>query len=165
MEWQLHDVSSWGVMGTVSSSSSVTLLSQPLDSEIHISGLPTFHAEVTANSCNGGQLFVTMLDGTTGLRLGHATMDLRYRDGGYEAKPVTPFSSYTMRMEFNPMDVVIPEGHIIQLDITESGEDYLPSTCSSVGITLSNQEQPLSIPVIYRSPSDERWFDVPPWWE
>ena len=139
--------------------------SQPLESEIHISGLPTFHAQVRANSCNGGQLFVTMSDGTSGLRLGHATMDLRYRDGGYEAKSVTPFSSYTMKMEFNPMDVVIPEGHIIQLEISDAGEDYLPSTCASAGVTLIQAEQPLSLPLIDRSASDERWFEVPPWWE
>ena len=151
-------------MGTVSSSSSIVLSSEPLESEIHISGLPTFHAQVRANSCNGGQLFVTMSDGTSGLRLGHATMDLRYRDGGYEAKSVTPFAAYTMQMEFNPMDVVIPEGHIIQLEITESGEDYLPSTCASTGITLVEAEQPLSLPLIDRAVSDERWFEVPPWW-
>ena len=165
VEWDLHDVSTWGNLGTVSSSSSIILSSQPLESEMHISGLPTFHAQVRANSCNGGQLFVTMSDGTSGLRLGHATMDLRYRDGGYEAKSVTPFSSYTMKMEFNPMDVVIPEGHIIQLEISDSGEDYLPSTCASAGVTLVEAEQPLSLPLIDRSANDERWFEVPPWWE
>ena len=165
MELELHDVSMWGDMGTVSSSSSIILSSEPLESEIHISGLPTFHAQVRANSCNGGQLFVTISDGTSGLRLGHATMDLRYRDGGYEAKSVTPFATYTMKMEFNPMDVVIPEGHIINLEITESGEDYLPSTCASAGITLIETEQPLALPLIDRSQTDERWFEVPPWWE
>ena len=165
VKWDLHDVSTWGNLGTVSSSSSITLSSQPLESEMHISGLPTFHAQVRANSCNGGQLFVTMSDGTSGLRLGHATMDLRYRDGGYEAKSVTPFSSYTMKMEFNPMDVVIPEGHTIQLEISDAGEDYLPSTCASAGVTLLEVEQPLSLPLIDRSANDERWFEVPPWWE
>ena len=88
---------------------------EKIEEDFHISGLPTFHANVRANSCNGGQLFVTMLDGTTGLRLGHATMDLRYRDGGHEAKSVTPFSSYVMMLEFNPMYVIIPEGSTIQL--------------------------------------------------
>ena len=164
VEWATHDASAWGSLGVVSSSSSITLTSEPLESDYHVSGLPTFHAQVRANSCNGGQLFVTMSDGTTGLRLGHATMDLRYRDGGYEAKSVTPFASYTMQMQFNPMDVIIPEGHTIQLEITESGEDYLPSTCATVGITLDG-EQPLSLPLIERAPSDNRWFEVPPWWE
>ena len=62
------------------------------------------------------------------------------------------------------MDVIIPQGHTIQLEIAESGEDYLSSSCSSAGITLAG-EQPLSLPVIERGASDERWFEVPPWWE
>ena len=66
---------------------------------------------------------------------------------------------------FNPMDVVIPEGHVIKLEITESGEDYLPSTCSSAGVTLVEAEQPLSLPTIDRPESDNRWFEVPVWWE
>jgi len=164
LEWFTQDVSSWGELGTVSSLASITLVSEPIESDYHISGLPTFHANVRANSCNGGQLFVTMLDGTTGLRLGHATMDLRYRDGGHEAKTVTPFESYTMQMQFNPMDVIIPAGHTIELEITESGEDYLPSTCASAGISLVSNEQPLSLPLINRPESDNRWFEVPPWW-
>ena len=69
-----------------------------------------------------------------------------------------------MQMQFNPMDVIIPSGHTIQLEITESGEDYLPSTCSSAGISLVDDEQPLSLPLVTRSESDNRWFDVPPWW-
>ena len=64
-----------------------------------------------------------MSDGTSGLRLGHATMDLRYRDGGYEAKSVTPFSSYTMKIEFNPMDVVIPEGHTCLLYTSDAADE------------------------------------------
>ena len=92
-------------------------------------------------------------------------MDLRYRDGGYEAKSVTPFSTYVMKMEFNPMDVIIPAGSTIQLEITESGEDYLPSTCSSAGISLVNDVQPLSLPLVDRGEDDSRWFEVPPWWE
>ena len=38
--------------------------------------------------CDGGQIFATMYDATENLRIGHATMDVRYRDGGYEAKTV-----------------------------------------------------------------------------
>ena len=47
-----------------------------------------------------------MKDGESGLRLGHATMDVRYRDGGYESKPTASLSSYRM-LEFNPMDVIV----------------------------------------------------------
>ena len=92
------------------------------DGPIHISGLPTLHTDVSTGLCNGGQLFVTMKDGESGLRLGHATMDVRYRDGGYDSKPTTSLSSYRMLMEFNPMDVIVPSG-ILTLQFSESGED------------------------------------------
>ena len=67
-----------------------------------------------------------MKDGESGLRLGHATMDVRYRDGGYESKATSSLSSYRMLMEFNPMDVVVSSGWLT-LEFTESGEDYIPS--------------------------------------
>ena len=95
------------------------------DGPIHISGLPTLHTDVSTGLCNGGQLFVTMKDGESGLRLGHATMDVRYRDGGYDSKPTASLSSYRMLMEFNPMDVIVPSG-ILTLQFSESGEDYIP---------------------------------------
>ena len=98
--------------------------------------MPTFHVKASTGLCNGGQLFVTMNDATAGLRLGHATMDVRYRAGGYESQVARPLSEYTMLMEFNPMDVRIPAGHSIELVISESGEDYLPSPCSAIGMTI-----------------------------
>ena len=167
MTWLMQEIGTeWSGDGVVNGlGGSVTLTSPSYEDALHISGLPTLHIDVSTQACNGGQIFATMYDDTTNLRLGHATMDIRYRDGGFEAKPAAPFSGYTMLMEFNPMDVIIPEGHIINLEITESGEDYLPSTCASAGITLSETEQPLTLPLIDRAQTDERWFEVPPWWE
>ena len=52
--------------------------------------------------------------------------------GGYDANPATPFSAYTMLMEFNPMDVDLNAGAVIEVVLTESGEDYLPSPCAAV---------------------------------
>ena len=105
-------------------------------------------------------------DDTANLRLGHATMDIRYRDGGYEAKATAPFSQYTMLMEFNPLDIVIPAGHSLRIELTESGEDYLPSPCSTNlagGLTINGGM--IGLPIIDRPPSHEAWFEVPPWWE
>ena len=101
--------------------SSVTLVSEVLTELTHISGLPTLHLDVTTQACQGGQIFATLYDNENDLRLGHATMDIRYRDGGYDAKPTSPFSSYTMLMEFNPLDVVVPAGHTLRIELTESG--------------------------------------------
>ena len=157
------DISADGGNQRVSSTSGgfeITL--EMSDGPIHISGLPTLHTDVTTGLCNGGQLFVTMKDGESGLRLGHATMDVRYRDGGYESKATSSLSSYRMLMEFNPMDVVVSSGWLT-LEFTESGEDYLPSPCAASGLFVESFD--LFLPLIDREDEHEAWFDVPPWWE
>ncbi len=150
--------------GWVSSTSGgfVETIPTPGDSPIHVSGLPTLHVDVITGLCNGGQLFVTMKDGESGLRLGHATMDVRYRDGGYESKATSSLSSYRMLMEFNPMDVVVSSGSLT-LEFTESGEDYIPSPCAASGLFVESVE--LYLPLIDREDEHEAWFNVPPWWE
>ena len=132
------------------------------DEPIHISGLPTLHTDVSTGLCNGGQLFVTMKDAESGLRLGHATMDVRYRDGGYDSKPTASLSNYRMLMEFNPMDVIVPSGSIT-FQFSESGEDYIPSPCAVNGLLVNTFD--LGLPLIDREENHEAWFDVPPWWE
>ena len=67
-----------------------------------------------------GVNFATLRDGTNGMRLGHAVMDIRYRDGGYDAKVTAPMSQFTMLMEFNPLDVVLPAGHSLSIELTET---------------------------------------------
>ena len=162
-----YSITDWegGMSGTVNSQQSMTITSQPMTNEMHISGLPTLHIDARTNMCNGGQLFVTMYDGTSGLRLGHATMDVRYRDGGYEAQPTSPMTSYRMLMEFNPMDVIVPKGHTIQLVVTETGEDYLPSPCASLGMTIFAGYQVLNLPTLDRPIDHENWFNSPIWWD
>ncbi len=162
-----YAIADWdgGMLGTVNSQQSMTITSPPMTNDIHISGLPTLHIDARTNMCNGGQLFITMYDGTTGLRLGHATMDVRYRDGGYEALPTSPMTNYRMLMEFNPMDVIIPKGHTIQLVVTETGEDYLPSPCASLGMTIFAGYQTLTLPTLDRPFEHQNWFNVPIWWD
>jgi hypothetical protein len=66
-----------------------------------------------------------------------------------------------MLMEFNPMDVRIPAGHTIQLVLSESGEDYLPSPCAVSGLAIVAGMQNLGLPVIDRPAGDSHWFTVP----
>ena len=167
VEWAEYGISSWdgGFLGTISATQTMIIESPPIESDLHISGLPTLHFNVRTSACNGGQMFVTMYDGTDDLRLGHATMDVRYRDGGYDAQTTMPFTDYRMMMEFNPMDVRIPAGHTIRLEIDETGEDYLSSPCAAVGLVVVGGKEVLSLPLVDRLDDDERWFDVPPWWE
>ena len=153
-----------GTGGTVNSQNQRSFTLPALEQDTHISGMPTLHLSVNTLACNGGQIFATMY--ADGLRVGHATMDVRYRDGGYDANPAAPFSAYTMLMEFNPMDVDLNAGAVIEVVLTESGEDYLPSPCAAVGLNVNfDASSTLSLPLIDRPDNDDRWFLAPPWWE
>jgi hypothetical protein len=172
--WPPEDLSWWqigldtaSVQGNwVSATTATTFVLPATEEEIHISGLARLHLSVSPGPCNGGQIFATMWDETTGLRLGHATMDLRYRDGGYDAQVTIPYQTYLMQMEFNPMDVVVPAGHEISIELTDTGEDYLPSTCAAVGMAVFiDESSTLSLPLIDRAEDDDRWFLAPPWWD
>jgi len=136
----------------------------PLPQETRIAGLPQFHVRVTPAGA-GGQLFVEMQDAETGLRLGHAVMDLRYRDGGYDARAVIPGITYTMKMEFNPLDVVIPEGHALRLTISPTGEDYLyPPPQGQLPLSIEEStDSVLRLPLVERGPGD--LFTPPEWYE
>jgi hypothetical protein len=78
---------------------------------------------------DGGQIFAEMQDAETGLRLGHATMDIRYHQGGSDPTTVFPGQGLTMMMEFQAIDAILPAGHGIRLVLTETGEDYLAPAC------------------------------------
>ena len=66
---------------------------------------------------NGGQVFIEMQDAVTGVRIGHATMDVRYYEGGYEPQTVIPGEQITMLMEFQGIDALLPAGTRSSLDI------------------------------------------------
>ena len=170
--WPPEDMEWWpitldgaeGAGGTVNTNNQRSFTLPPLEEGIHISGMPTLHLSVNTLACQGGQVFATMY--ADGLRVGHATMDVRYRDGGYEAKTALPFSAYTMLMEFNPMDVDLDAGAVIEVVLTETGEDYLPSPCAVIGMNVNiDASSTLSLPLIDRPVDDDRWFLAPPWWE
>ena len=113
---------------------------------IHLSAVPTF---------DGGQIFVEMQDAETGIRLGHATMDVRYHAGGYEAQTVIPGEAITMLMEFQAIDAILPAGHGLRFVLSEQGEDYLAPAC---GTTCTVHVLPslsiVELPLIERTEAD-----------
>ncbi len=114
--------------------------------DILISGLIRLHLEAVA-TMDGGQIFAELRDSETGIRLGHATMDIRYHAGGYEPQTVLPSEQVTMMMEFQAIDAILPAGHGINIVFTESGEDYLAPACGpSCTIHILPSISELSIP-------------------
>ena len=123
------------------------------DEDVHIAGLPTLHLQASP-TYDGGQIFVELQDAETGLRLGHATMDVRYHAGGYEPQTVAPGSTVTMLMEFQGLDVVLPAGHGLRLVMTETGEDYLAPACGlACPVNVLMEGSTLTLPVIDRDGS------------
>ena len=135
---------------------SVTVECPPISDidDLHIAGLATIHLSAVP-TFDGGQIFVEMQDAVTGLRLGHATMDVRYHAGGYDAQTVVPGQEITMLMEFQAIDALLPAGHGIRFVLSDQGEDYLAPAC---GNTCTVHVLPsLSIaelPIIERSAED-----------
>ena len=115
--------------------------------DLHISGLPTFHLSAVP-SYDGGQVFVEMQDAQTGMRIGHATMDVRYHEGGSDPKTVTPGQQIMMMMEFQGIDAILPAGHGLRFVLSDTGEDYLAPACGTACLvhvlpSLSTFEAPL----------------------
>ena len=111
----------------------ITVECPPLDElrDLHISGLPTLHLSAVP-TFDGGQVFVEMQDAVTGLRLGHATMDVRYHAGGSEPQTVIPGSEVIMMMEFQAIDALLPAGHGLRFVLSDQGEDYLAPACGNL---------------------------------
>ena len=134
----------------------ITVDCGPLDgqNDTHISGLATIHLTVVP-SFDGGQVFVEMQDAETGTRLGHATMDVRYHAGGYDAQTVIPGQTITMLMEFQAIDALLPAGHGLRFVMSETGMDYLPPACTpSCTLHVIPSASVSEIPVIVRDGSN-----------
>jgi hypothetical protein len=71
-----------------------------------------------------------------------------------------------MLMEFNPLDVIVPAGNSLRIELTEMGEDYLPGPCATNPLGgLSIDGGTIGLPLIDRPVNHEAWFLAPPWWE
>ena len=147
-------VSGFPVIGGNVQTTTVTCPALNETYETHIAGLVRFHLEAVP-SYDGGQVFVEMQDAETGMRIGHATMDVRYHEGGYDATTVIPGSQITMMMEFQAIDAIIPAGHGIRLVLTETGEDYLAPACGNACIVhVLPSLSTLQLPLIHRDGSN-----------
>ena len=96
-----------------------------------------------------------MQDAETGLRLGHATMDIRYHAGGYDAQTVIPGVAVTMMMEFQAIDAILPAGHGLLFIMSDQGEDYLAPACGNAcTVHVLPSSSTLELPIIDRDGSN-----------
>ena len=140
LEWIRMDMDHCSIIGgsdTITTFSSLTIECPNFDREVRIVGTPTFHVEATISlAATSGHLFVEMVQSSDGKHLGHAVMDLRFHAGGKEGEMLVPGTTVLAKMEFFGMDVVVPEGDGINLIISQTGEDYVPSPSSTMPVSL-----------------------------
>ncbi|MDG1524920.1 MAG: CocE/NonD family hydrolase C-terminal non-catalytic domain-containing protein, partial [Candidatus Thalassarchaeaceae archaeon] len=145
----------------VSGSDTVTTTSQTIldcgtmEEDFRIIGMPTLHigARMIGTS---GHLFVEMQRGSDGSHLGHAVMDLRFADGGKDGVVAyLPGTTVLAQMEFFAMDVVLEAGDNLVLVITQTGEDYIPSTVSTTQVSVFlDDRSTLSLSTVTRTCED-----------
>lgn len=121
---------------------------------VRIAGNVHFQPTVTPSG-PGGQIGATLYDAETGLRLGHAIMDLRYYQGGTEMQTVNPGMPIVPKMEFFAMDVVLPPGHGLLLELTPTVMDYLPSAVTDPILVDVTDASTLIVPTVERDGSRE----------
>jgi hypothetical protein len=132
--------------------------SSQFENETRIVGNPTLHIDATTSllfAGTSGHIGVEMVLASNGMHLGHAVMDLRFHAGGKDGEVLLPGQTVNAKMEFFGMDVVIPAGDGIQLIITQTIEDYVPSPVSLTPITVDlTASSILSLSVVHRDCSD-----------
>ncbi|MEE2812013.1 MAG: CocE/NonD family hydrolase [Candidatus Thermoplasmatota archaeon] len=123
---------------TVNLISQLVIQSPQLENETRIVGTPTLHIDATISILGGtsGHLAVEMVLASSGMHLGHAVMDLRFHAGGKNGEVLTPGQTVNAKMEFFGMDVIVPAGDAIQLIITQTNEDYVPSPVSTTPVSV-----------------------------
>ena len=163
MEWgdvPLDSVEGTG--GTVNVNNQRSFSLPALEDDVHISGMPTLHLSVNTLACNGGQVFATMY--ADGLACGSCNDGCTHRDG------VTK-QTHGSSLRLHHAHGIQPDGRgfecgtVIEVVLTESGEDYLPSPCygrSERDLRRLVHPQPTAID---RPADDDRWFLALPWWE
>jgi len=140
---------------TITTTSTKVLSIGPFEEDLLIAGMPTFHLKSTVLTTNNGHLFIEMRDGESGMHLGHAVMDLRFHAGGKQGSQLAPLQTVVAMMEFFPMDVVIPAGSTIELVISQTGEDYVPSAAAVGPVQLDlSDESILTLPIVNRTSGD-----------
>lgn len=147
----------------------VVLKSDPFANDTRISGLPRMMIPFTPQG-SGGQLGAWLFDQDPegnvrapyvgqdkniwipyGVPIvGHAHLNLRYHDGGETMETLVPGQSYVARVEFEPLEVVVPAGHNLVLWLFQGTyEDHQATgTPAPVDLQLGGGAV-LSLPVVH----------------
>lgn len=146
-------------------------LTPPVAGDMRISGLPRVHVTVTPEGPTGhvaAVLYDVAPDGQERL-IGRTMMNLRFADGTGEASDLTPGEPVVARMEIQPMEAVVPDGHQLMLRVWQYRDDPAGDTAQGrlpvvapLPVTLNyggDRHSVLEVPTV--TPAPEAFF-VPP---
>lgn len=107
----------------------LTWTSEPVDGDKRITGEPKLHFTVTPTTPDGNLRadLYEVASGGEKTPLGHAYMNLKYAGGGEEMQPVVPGQPLELKMELFPLDVIVPEGHQLQIELSQDSPLPRPS--------------------------------------
>ena len=143
----------------ITTTETITMTYGPFENDVFIAGMPTFHIAVTPHTSNGAHGYLEMTDGD-GLRLGHAVMDFRFHAGGRDGQEaLLGFQTVLGKMEFMAMDIFLEAGESIEITLSQTGRDYVPSPGAVGGYTVDWASSTLTLPLVYRTCDD--LFQVP----
>jgi predicted acyl esterase len=156
--------------------------SQPLEEDLRFSGMPTLGLPF-APKASGGMMAAWLMDENQNGRLrapfvspsnqfdsewrpvgvpviGHAQMNLLYHDGGETRQTLTPGERRLAKMQFEPLEVLVPKGHrlvlwVFQYEYPDRDRGRTPSP---VDVFLGN-DAVLRLPTIEVDPTTV--FPVP----
>ncbi len=107
------------VVTTATCQGCATFETETFDEALRFAGLPLFHVNVTPTAPTGTlSAFLYEVNDTSEQRLGWTQMDLRFADGDETAEPVTPGQTVTAKMQFEPLDAVVPAGSALKVVVT-----------------------------------------------
>ncbi len=143
-------------LGTTQASTTLTFTTDPLEDDLRIAGLPQFHTTVTPTTPAGGSLFAQLYhvwpDGVT-MEIGWAAIDVRNHEGGNTHEdPLIPGEPVIAKMQFEPLDAIVPAEHQLMLVMHKHGVHTVdPSPYDDPLIVHAGNEQSmLRLPTIDR---------------
>ena len=151
----------------------------PLEEDLRFAGLPRLHVTFLPSSPTGNRIQAQLLarDPSGAERdVAHAVMDLRFYEGGYETHVLTPGQPIKAKMEFLPVDALIPAGHELILKITGAGysgerltrggsgylDQWIPGPAElPLRVAWGSGQSELSLPIIERDVGDGKYPGQP----
>lgn len=138
--------------------------SGPLQEDLRFAGLPRLHVTFAPSSPEGARIYAELRerspDGAEKY-IAHAVMDLRYYEGGYARHSLTPNAPILAKMEFLPVDAIIPAGHELVLTLGGAGYSSERLTRGVSGAIDQWWESPTPLPVRFIWGGEQSTLSLP----